>query len=256
MIQLTAFVKKEWMEQVRTGRLWLCLILFVLFGVMSPALAKMTPWMFEMMGDALEEQGLSITKMEVTAFTSWQQYYKNSFMLLLVPVVLFSGAVTGEYQKGTLIPVLTKGLPAWKMLLAKGMIQLLLWSICYSLAFGITWAYTAWFWDNGQVPHWIFAGFCIYLLGIWLISLILLGSVFFSSGMGVLLFTGFVTAVSYFVGIAPRISPYLPTRLMAAGNLLNGAASVGDFKKAVWAAAITGILFLAGAMAGIGRKRL
>ena len=73
MKQLAVFAKKEWMEQVRTGRLWLLLILFVLFGVMSPALAKMTPWMFEMMGDTLKEQGISIEKIEVTAFTSWHR---------------------------------------------------------------------------------------------------------------------------------------------------------------------------------------
>lgn len=256
MTQLAAFVKKEWMEQVRTGRLWLLLILFVLFGVMSPALAKMTPWMFEMMGDTLKEQGLSIGKMEVTAFTSWQQYYKNSFMLLLVPVVLFSGAVTGEYQKGTLIPVLTKGVSPGIVIAAKWIIQMVLWSICYGLAFGITWAYTAYYWDNGAVSHWLFAGFCVYLLGCWMIALLLAGSVFLKSGMSVLLFTGGVTAVSYFLGMIPKAAEWLPTRLMSAESLLNGSVGIEEFGKAVAVTCVTGALLLAGAMAGIGRKRV
>lgn len=41
---MIAFMKKEWMENVRTGRIWILLILFGLFGVMNPAIAKLTPW--------------------------------------------------------------------------------------------------------------------------------------------------------------------------------------------------------------------
>lgn len=255
MKQMSALIKKEWMEQVRTGRLWLLLILFVLFGIMSPALAKMTPWMFEMMGDSLKEQGISVGIIEVTAFTSWQQYYKNSFMLLLVPAVLFSGSVTGEYQQGTLIPVLTKGVSPGKVLAAKAAVQLMLWSICYGLAFGITWAYTAYFWDNGKVPHCLFAGFCIYLLGCWMIALLLAGSVFLKSSMSVLLFAGGVTAVSYFIGMIPEAAEWLPTRLMSAESLLNGSTGTKEFGKAVFLTCITAVLLLIWAMEGIGRKQ-
>ena len=45
MKSLIAFIKKEWMEQVRSGRLLILLILFTLFGIMNPAIAKLTPWM-------------------------------------------------------------------------------------------------------------------------------------------------------------------------------------------------------------------
>ena len=256
MRQFTAFVKKEWMEQVRSGRLWLLMILFVLFGVLSPALAKMTPWMFEMMGDTLKEQGLSIGKIEVTAFTSWQQYYKNSFMLLLVPAVLFSGSVTGEYQKGTLIPVLTKGVSLGIVIAAKWIVQMVIWSICYGVAFGITWAYTAYFWDNGKVSHWFSAGMCIYLLGCWVIVLLLAGAVFLKSGMSVLLLAGGLTAGCYFLGMIPKIAEWLPTRLMSAESLLNGTASPEDFGKAVLVTCVTGVLLFICAVTGIRRKRV
>lgn len=36
-------MKKEWMEQVRSGRLLILVIIFILLGIMNPAVAKLTP---------------------------------------------------------------------------------------------------------------------------------------------------------------------------------------------------------------------
>lgn len=54
MKSLLAFMKKEWMEQVRSGRLLILVIIFILLGIMNPAVAKLTPWLLEMMADSLE----------------------------------------------------------------------------------------------------------------------------------------------------------------------------------------------------------
>lgn len=43
MKSLLAFMKKEWMEQVRSGRLLILVIIFILLGIMNPAVAKLTP---------------------------------------------------------------------------------------------------------------------------------------------------------------------------------------------------------------------
>ena len=51
MKSLLAFMKKEWMEQVRSGRLLILVIIFILLGIMNPAVAKLTPWLLEMMAD-------------------------------------------------------------------------------------------------------------------------------------------------------------------------------------------------------------
>lgn len=47
------FVKKECMELLRTGKLTVLLIIFILFGIMNPAIAKLTPWLMEAMADTL-----------------------------------------------------------------------------------------------------------------------------------------------------------------------------------------------------------
>ena len=60
-----AFMKKEWLEQIRSSRLIILTILFVLFGIMNPAIAKLTPWLFEVMAESLEESGMVVTTVEV-----------------------------------------------------------------------------------------------------------------------------------------------------------------------------------------------
>ena len=39
MTQLMAFTKKEWMEMLRTGKFAIITVLFILSGVMNPAIA-------------------------------------------------------------------------------------------------------------------------------------------------------------------------------------------------------------------------
>ena len=111
MKTLIAFTKKEFMEQRRSGKLLFLTILFVLFGIMNPAIAKLTPWLMEMFADSLAQSGMTVTDVTVTAMDSWVQFFKNIPMALIAFVLLEGSIFTKEYQAGTLILSLTKGLP-------------------------------------------------------------------------------------------------------------------------------------------------
>ena len=68
-----AFFKKEMMELFRTYR-WIVLCGVSLFlGILGPLMAKLTPWVYEQMGDSLKEQGILIREVTVTAKDSWAQ---------------------------------------------------------------------------------------------------------------------------------------------------------------------------------------
>ena len=57
MRQLRAMMKKELFEQLKTHRLVVMLLLFTLVGVLSPAFAKMTPWLLDLVsGDMADRQ--------------------------------------------------------------------------------------------------------------------------------------------------------------------------------------------------------
>ena len=145
MKPLIAFMKKECLETVRTGKIIMLILLFVLFGIMNPAIAKLTPWMMEMMSDTIAESGLVVTDVQVDAMTSWTQFFKNIPVALIAFVLIFSDIFTKEYRTGTLLLVLTKGLSRYKVVLSKTLLLLLLWTAGYGLCFAITYGYNAYF---------------------------------------------------------------------------------------------------------------
>ena len=148
MRSLLNFLKKEYLEAVRTGKLLVLILLFVLFGIMNPAIAKLTPWMMEMLSDTMAENGLVVTNIHVDAMTAWTQFFKNIPIALIVFILIFSDIFTKEYKSGTLLLVLTKGLSRYKIVLAKTVLLLSFWTFGYGLCFAITYGYNAYFGDN------------------------------------------------------------------------------------------------------------
>ena len=143
MRALFAFIKKELTEQARSGKLLFMTILFVLLGIMNPAIAKLTPWLLETMADTLATSGMTVTTVTVSAMDSWVQFFKNVPMGLIAFVLMQSNIFTKEYQSGTLILTLTKGLRRSHVVLAKTAVLMVLWTAAYWLYFAITYLYNA-----------------------------------------------------------------------------------------------------------------
>lgn len=232
MKQLVAFIQKEFMEIVRNSKLLICGIIFALLGIMNPAIAKLTPWIIEMYSDT-SSSGIVFQKVEVTALTSWEQFYKNMPIAFIVFVLMFSGIVASELQKGTLINIVTKGMSRWKIMISKFIMMLVLWTGVYFLSYVITYFYNAFYWDNSIAKHIFFAVFCFYLFGVWLISLIILVSAFADNSTTVSLGVGGGFIVSYLLGMVPKLQDYLPTKLMDSLILIVGQAEPGEYVPAI-----------------------
>lgn len=256
MRALVAFIKKECMEQVRTGRLLITLGLFVLLGIMNPAIAKLTPWLYEIMSDALADMGMTVTEVKVSAMDSWLQYYKNLPIGLIAFVLLQSSVFTKEYGSGTLVLSLTRGLERYKVVAAKGGVLCAVWSIGYWLCFGITYLYNSYFWDNSVAKSLGMSALCWWLFGIFMISLMTLFSTVSVSNTGVILGTGAVALASYAVGLLPRINKYLPTRLMDGNSLIYGGAEPKDYLAAVAVTAVATVICFAVSIPVFNKKQL
>jgi ABC-2 type transport system permease protein len=165
-----------------------------------------------------------------------------------------SGTFTSEYQKGTLVPVLTKGLKRGKVLAAKALAILALWTIGYALCTLVTYGYTAFFWDNGIAQHLWFAAFLYYLFGVWIISVMVLFSTLLSNNTGVLMGTGAAVLAAYLLSMVPGFGVYLPLYLTDSLSLLTGALGA---RSMGWAAGITcGLILIQSAAAALAfRKR-
>lgn len=166
MKPLFAFVKKEYLETVRTGKILILVLLFVVFGIMNPTIAKLTPWVMKMLSDSLTQSGLIISDIQINALTSWAQFFKNISILLIVFVMIFSDIFTKEYSSGTLVLVLTKSLSRYKVVLEKTAVLLTQWTAGYAMCFTVTYGYNAYFWDNNIANNLFFqrlyGGFLVY----------------------------------------------------------------------------------------------
>ena len=238
-----AFLKKELLCQLRTGKVLILGVLFVLFGIMNPAVAKLTPWLLEAMGDALEESGMVITSVTVSAMDSWVQFFKNMPMALIAFVILQSNIFTKEYQTGTLLLSLTKGLARCKVVLAKLCVLTLSWTAGYWLCFGINYACNSCFWDNSVAQNLLFSVLCWWVFGLWIIGLLTLLSTIFTGNAGVLLGTGGVAMALYLIGLIPKLGRFLPTGLTSGSALIYGAAQVKEYAAGLVITAILLVLF-------------
>lgn len=256
MKSFTSFVKKEMTEQLRSGRIMLLGILFVLFGIMNPAVAKLTPWLMEVMADSLAGSGLIITEVEVSAMDSWVQFFKNVPMGLIVFIVLESSIFTKEYESGTLVLALTKGLQRYKVVMAKLTVLVLLWTIAYWMCFGITYGYNAYFWDNSIANNLLFAVTCWWLFGLWVIALVGLFSTLLKANTGVLAGTGCVVFALYLLGLFPKLKKYMPIRLMDGNSLIYALAQPQEYGKAMVVALLFSVLCFVGSIPVFNKKQL
>ncbi len=257
MRSFLAFFKKELLESYRSGKLLILGVLFFLFGVMNPAIAKLTPWLMEIMSESLAESGMVITSVTVDALTSWTQFFKNIPMALIVFVLIYGGIFTKEYESGTLILVLTKGLARYKVVLSKALVMLLVWTCGYWLCFYVTYAYNAYFWDNGIAVGLMPAVILWWLFGALVVSLCVFFSALSKSSSGVLLGTGSVVLISYVLDFFPKIAKLTPTSLASqAGALMVGAKEVSECTPAILLTVLLSVICIAASIPIMNKKQL
>ena len=256
MKSLLAFMKKEWMEQLRSGRFLLLTIVFVLLGIMNPAVAKLTPWLFEIMADSLQESGMVVTTVTVDAMSSWVQFFKNLPMGLIIFILLESGIFTKEYQSGTLVLALTKGLDRYKVVISKTSLLLILWTFFYWICYGITYGYNAYFWDNGIAHNLAFSAICWWLFGLWTMILMVLFSTVANTNTGVLAGTGGVVFAVYLLGLLPKLKKYSPSLLMDGNSLIYGVEKSQTYIIAIVVTVILSIMCLVISIPILNKKKL
>jgi len=251
-----AFIKKELLAQMRSGKVWILLALFLAFGIMNPAIAKLTPWLLDILADSLAENGMTVTEVTVSAMDSWLQFFKNMPIALIALVLLEASILTKEYSEGTLILSLTKGLARYKVIVAKACVLLMLFSVGYWLCFSVTYAYNDFFWDNSVAKNLMLSAVCWWLFGVCVLSFMTVFSTLCTTSSGVLIGTGATVLASYLLGLLPRIRSLLPTCLTDGNSLIYGIKDASDYTAAIRIGAAMSIACLAVSIPIFNKKRL
>lgn len=244
MNQISALFKKEMMESIRNFKLFALIIVFMIFGVLSPLTAILMP---DIMGMVMEDAGIQFELPPVSAIDSYTQFFSNMNQMGLVIMVLVMGnLLTGEFSRNTLVNLVTKGLKRHNIIIVKSIFSILVWTVAFFLAALITYLYTIYYWDE-TINHLLLSYGMTWLFGVFLISLIMFASsIFRSSFLGVLISVLAVVIIMMIVSIHPTIAEYLPQHLINSNMaVLTEEIMPGDMLQSVIVTMIsTVVLFI------------
>lgn len=228
-----AFLKKEILEIIRTSKIIILPALFLFFGILSPLSAR---YMNNILSFVGKEQGISITLPDPTFVDSYGQFFKNIyFMMIIVTILIFSGTVSEEKMKGTIVLVLTKCLSRNGFIIGKLMSAILLFTCSYAFGTAICVYYTSLLFPEFINPG-IWAGlFMFWIFGILMLTMTILASLLCKSmtTSAVAAFSGYVaiSAITslpyvgkYSPGVLQGLSPELAAGLIVPGDALIPAA--------------------------------
>ena len=153
MSLLLVALRKELLEQWRTYRLLITVVVLVVFGLLSPLTAKYTPEILKVLPN-----GEEISKLipAPTVFDSVAQYLKNiSQFGVILALLLTMGAVAQEKDKGTAAMMLVKPLPRWAFLTAKFAALAITFAVSLALAALACYYYTWLLFEALDLPRWL-----------------------------------------------------------------------------------------------------
>ena len=254
MTSYIAFCKKEFLDILRTYKLAIMLATFAILGLISPFTAKILPEILS----GMDMGGVIIELPEASAFDSWTQFFKNISQLgTVVMVIIFCGITANELAKGTLVNILTKGLNRHVVILAKLTVPSLIWTLCYLLSLGVALGYTIYFWGVEPLPHAILAFTCLWVFGLLLIALMILGGICLGNVYGSLLAVVATVIVLNLINIAPMAHKYNPISLAGGTlSLLNEQKIPEDFIPALVICVASIVVAIIVSIAVFDRKQL
>jgi len=217
------FLKKELIEAAKTYKLLTMGAVFFIFGLMSPLIARLMP---EIMRWAMSTDpstagiDLSFLFSNPTALDAWVQFYSNvGQMGIIVLVIVFSGMLSSEISRGTLTIILTKGLTRWAAILAKFTSATIIWTACLTIAFLTSWINTIYLFPGDNLPNILLAVICLWLYGVFLLSLTTLMAALTKTTIFCMLSVGAGVVVLMILNVSSVVGKYNPITLGGSSSL-------------------------------------
>lgn len=246
-----AFAKKEIKENLRNYKFFILGIVFAIVGLLSPLSAKFLPELME----SLIDENMIIILEEPTYIDSWIQFFSNISQIALVAFVLvFSSVMSKEFEKGTLVHMVTKGLPRLSIYVAKLSVLALSWTVFYWFSFAITLGYTAFYFPDGTTEGLLISAGSFYLFGLLLVTLLMVSGVLFKNAYASLLAVGGFMGLLFIGNIFPVIERWSPLQLVTRNiELLITFSTDSAFNQGLGTTVIS--IVLLGILGGVVFKR-
>ena len=217
-----AELRKEIIEQWRTYRLLISVVVLGLFGMLSPLTAKFLPDIMKAVPGADMVASLIPTPTIADAFG---QYIKNTNQFgVLIALLITMGAVAQEKERGTAAILLVKPLSRGAFLLSK------FFSICLTLMISLVVAcllayyYTLFLFNATDIGAWVVMNALLLVEILVVVAITLLFSTLVRSQAAAAGLAVGVLLISAIVGAVPAFGKYLPAELVNwGGSIMVGA---------------------------------
>lgn len=161
---IRTLTKKEFLEDMRSYRLLIWIIVCSFFGVLSPLSAYYMPQMFAFLGST---QNIILTLSEVTYRDAIEQYIKNFTQIgAIILIFLTMGSIAGEKANGILQFLLVRPVPVRAILISKSISLLSLVILGIGISSILTSAYSMYLFEVFPLMSFIKSNI---LLGLYLI---------------------------------------------------------------------------------------
>jgi ABC-2 type transport system permease protein len=223
---LTA-LSKEFLEQRRTRKFLIALVVLVLFGMTSPLMAKLTPQLMTLVPGGEAFVGMIP---EPTINDAVAQYLKNVTQFGILLALVFSmGAMSVEKDKGTAAMILSKPMPRGSFLLAKFASLALTFLIAIVIAGVACYYYTYFLFGELNILNWLALNGLMILYVMVYVAITLLYStltktqyVAIGLSFGTLILLGIL-------GSLPGFGTYLPDALINNGAMLMSGVPITNW---------------------------
>jgi ABC-2 type transport system permease protein len=235
-----AFLKKEFKAIFKTYRWWVIPLVFIIFALMGPPGAKLTP---EILKSALPK-GMEFKLPDPTLVDAFGQWFRNlSQMGLFAAILLTMGIVAEEKASGTILLVVTKPVSRANFVLSKFFAQSVWLTFSLVIAAAVTFAYSAMIFKFDMLAEFAQANALFILYYLLVVAITVFFSTIFKSQVaagGLALVT--VMLSSLVSSLSRTFDKYAPTGLNTIGTKIGMGQTGGELAQAAWPALTAAIL--------------
>jgi len=214
-----AFLKKEFVENLRTKRLLVLSCVFLFFAITTPFLTRFMGEFLGLLlpGDDAATDALIGAMSNTTWIDSYIQYYSQVAQIGIFAILfMFMSIVSRELSTGTASLLFSKGLGFWSFLMAKFSMATILTTLVSIVSAFVAFAYTVLLFDEGGSIGDVFLGAIAFSIGVQMILAIILFCSSHTKSSGV---AGGMSVGIYFLmiltNIIPNIGRFSPMQLFS-----------------------------------------
>ena len=236
-------LRKEIMEQWRSYRLLIAVVVLVVFGLLSPLTARYTPELLKLLPNGEDIANLVPAP---TAMDAVGQYLKNASQFgVILALLMTMGAVALEKDKGTAAVMLVKPMPRGTFLTAKFVALALTFGVGTALAGAACYYYILLLFEALDIPRWLALNGLVLLFVLVYVALTLFCSTVTKSQVAAGGLAFGLMLVLAIPGALPKIGEYLPGQLITwSAKLMAGST------EAYWPALWVSMGLIVGALVG------